>query len=45
MIITDQELGERLCAWAESLTSEEKAEARAKLIQWCEAVKHTGDKS
>jgi len=30
------DIGERLVQWAESLTSEEKAEARAALILWCE---------
>ncbi len=30
------DIGERLIAWAESLTEQEKAEARAALILWCE---------
>ncbi len=36
MIVTDQRLGQMLEEWAANLTPAERAEANAKLLQWCE---------
>jgi len=44
-VLTDQQFNDRLLAWAESLTAEEKAEAREQLAQWCEARDTKGTKA